>query len=232
MNLEDWIRAPLLTSSSIEQQAASLRSDAMATVLLDEFLRPERLRGLQSVFEDDAPFTEKLQIRRADGRFDVATEHEWLAAAEDDRVERQLLLDEAPAVTRLSRGVAQHVRFMSLARHPAFAGFLGRIGGIDDLAFESGEARIMRARHMVKPHTDGRRGLCAVLYVHAHWDPRYGARLVQYERDTERRHVEPITNRLVVFLPGGARRHAVEPIVEGDGWQRCSYSLWFEAPAK
>ena len=85
---------------------------------------------------------------------------------------------------------------------------------------------------MVRPHTDGRRGLCAVLYVHAQWEPRYGARLVQYERDTVRRHVEPRTNRLVVFLPGGARRHAVEPIVDIDGWQRCSYSLWFESAAK
>ena len=30
----------------------------------------------------------------------------------------------------------------------------------------------------------------------------------------------------------GARRHAVEPIVDIDGWQRCSYSLWFESAAK
>jgi hypothetical protein len=232
MNLEDWIRAPLLAPSSIEQLAASLRTDAMATVLLDDFLTPQRLQGLRGVFEDDGPFTEKFQIRLPDGQFEVASEDEWHSVDEDARVERQLLLDGAPSVTRLTRGVAQHVRFMSLARHPVFADFLGRIAGIDGLVFESGEARIMRARHMVKPHTDGRRGLCAVLYLHAYWDLRCGARLVQYERDSVRRHVEPIPNRLVIFVPGGGRRHAVEPIVEMDGWQRCSYSLWFETAAK
>jgi hypothetical protein len=231
MNLADWIRAPLLEPSTVEQLAASLRSDEMATVLLEDFLRPDRLQGLRAVFEDDAPFTEKYQIRLPSGHFEVASEDEWQSVDEDARVERQLLLDAAPSVTRLSRGIAQHVRFMALARHPAFADFLGRIGGVDGLVFESGEARIMRGRHMVKPHTDGRRGLCAVLYVHASWDPRCGARLVQYERDTVRRHVEPLPNRLVVFLPGGGRRHAVEPIVERDGWQRCSYSLWFETAA-
>jgi len=232
MNLEDWIRASLLAPSSLEQLAERLRSDAMATVVLDDFLRPERLQGLRGVFDDEAPFTEKFQIRLPDGRFEVASEHQWQSVDEDARVERQLLLDGTPSVTVLTRGVAQHVRFMSLARHPVFAGFLGRIGGIDDLVFESGEARIMRARHTVKPHTDGRRGLCAVLYVHSHWEPGRGARLVQYERDTVRRHVEPLPNRLVIFLPGAGRRHAVEPIDEGDGWQRCSYSLWFETASR
>src|SRR5262249_44635931 len=104
MNLEDWIRAPLLAPSTVEQLAASLRSDAMATVLLEDFLKPERLQALQGVFGDDAPFTEKFQIRLPDGHFEVASEDEWLSVDEDARVERQLLLDGAPSVTRLSRG--------------------------------------------------------------------------------------------------------------------------------
>jgi 2OG-Fe(II) oxygenase superfamily len=232
MNLADWIRAPLLAPSAVEASAASLRSDGMGTVLLDDFLKPDRLRALHGVFTDDAAFTEKFQVRRPDGHFDVVAEDEWQSLDEDARVERQLLLAGMPSMARMSVGVAQHVRFMGLARHPVFASFLGQIGGRDGLVFESGEARIMRSRHMVKPHTDGRRGLCAVLYVHPHWDPRCGGRLAQFERDTVRRRVDPIPNRLVIFLPGAGRRHAVEPIVEVDGWQRCSYSLWFETAAK
>jgi len=227
MNLDDWIHGPLLAPSTIERLATSLRSDAMATVLLDDFLKPERLQGLRSVFDDDAPFAEKFQIRLPDGRFEEVTEDAFVSVDEAARVERQLLLDGTPSLKQLSPGIAQHIHFMAFARHPAFAGFLGRIGGIEGLAYESGEARIMRARHMVKPHSDGRRGLCAVLYVHAGWNAPCGGRLVQYARDGTQRHVEPVPNRLVIFLPGSGRRHAVEPIVQMDGWQRCSYSLWF-----
>jgi hypothetical protein len=232
MNLHDWIRAPLLEASTVEHLAATLRDDPMRTVVLDDVLRPERVHGLRAVFEDEAAFTEKFQIRLPDRQFKAVPAEEWASVDEDARVERQLLLDATPRVARMSLGVAQHLRFMSVVRHPDFAGLLGRIGGIDDLVFESGEARIMRSPHIVKPHSDGRRGLCAVFYLHARWDPRCGGRLVQYERDAVRRHVEPLPNRVVVFLPGAGLRHAVEPITEVDGWQRCSYSLWFETAVR
>jgi hypothetical protein len=228
MILDDWISGPLLAPSTVERLTTSLRSDAMATILLDDFLKPNRLGALRSVFENDAPFAEKFQIRLPDGRFEEVAEEAFLSVDETARVERQLLLDGTPSLKYLSPGIAQHINFMAFARHPAFADFLGRIGGIEGLRYESGEARIMRAPHMVKPHSDGRRGLCAVLYVHASWDPRCGGRLVQYARDATLRHVDPMPNRLVIFLPGSGRRHAVEPIVQVDGWQRCSYSLWFE----
>lgn len=151
MNLADWINTPLLTPSHLDALAASLRSNDMSTVVIDNFLRPERWAGLQAVFEDDSAFEEKFQVRLPDGQFKETSKEDWLAAGEDAQVERQLLLDSTPSVSRLTHGIAQHMRFMGLARHRVFADFLGRIGGISGLAFENGEARIMRAPHIVKP---------------------------------------------------------------------------------
>src|SRR5262245_42042473 len=88
MRLEDWINSCHLDAAAQSTHAAAFASAAYASVVIDDFLRPEKLAALQRVFSTEGRFAQQHYLWQWDegGRHEVPVPPEaWHAAPDAHR---------------------------------------------------------------------------------------------------------------------------------------------------
>jgi hypothetical protein len=236
VRLEDWINPRHLATDAQALYRATLAGAPHASVVIDEFLRDDKLDLLRLVFAGEGAFEERHYLWEwtSGGRSEKTVSAEaWQSAAESQRAFVERVFTGARPEHRLGRGILTHFKFVDLLSSPEFMGFLESVSGIRPAALTGLLMRSMGAGHYIPPHSDFMpiRDLCGVFYISSGWQPRLGGRFRHCGSDAERVPIEPIANRLLLFEPQAKARHDVEPVEKSDeGWERWSYSIWFGRP--
>lgn len=215
-----------------------MAEDRFASVTIDNFLLPHRIRDLRACFDRDGDFRPHYGLidRPPPGSpsfSEVATNVETFEAAVDsDRLARELLLFGPLPGRMTSAGWVAHLRWTMLLRSHAMRAWLEAISG-ETLSGEVVQMpRKMRKGDFCRPHDDtgyGRR-LCLLLYVDDGWKPGFGGRFQQMDGSFVAQSVEPLGNRLLIHRPRIDLIHQVEPFAPAaDKWSRHTYSIWYSS---
>jgi hypothetical protein len=237
MRLEDWLDPRHLDAAGQSAYAAAFASAPYSSVVIDHFLRPEKLAVLQRVFSTEGRFAQRYYLWQWDegGRHEIESSPEvWHAAPDVSRAFVEGVFEAPHPEHRIGQGVAAHYKFVALLASPEFMHFLDRVTGVRPATLTGLLARTMIGGQYIPPHSDFMpiRDLCGVFYASGEWQPSFGGRFRHCSAGSDSIPIEPRMNRLLLFRPGRDCRHDVEPIAEaGANWQRWSYSMWFGTPA-
>jgi len=239
MQLDNWIERRHLDRTAQAGYARAFAAAPQAALVIDDFLRADKLAALQRMFAAEGEFAERYTIWESaagprHGRETPVTEAEWRAAPEESRASVERILVGAKPGAPLAPGIAVHLKFAELLGSAAFMEFLAAVTGIRAPALTGMQTRIMVGGQSVGPHSDAGRGraLCAIYYVSPGWRPEFGGRFRHRGPGPAAVPVPPLANRFLVFAPRKELKHDVEAMAAAGGrWQRWSYSLWFgDAP--
>ncbi|HKX07769.1 MAG TPA: 2OG-Fe(II) oxygenase [Stellaceae bacterium] len=237
MQLDSWINARHLGSEAQAEYRAAFASVPYSSVVVDDFLRCERLTALQRVFNIEGRFEERYYVwrRTDDGKREEPVAPEvWRAGCEGERASIERVFVGARAEFRLGEGIIAHLKFMELLRSPEWMGFLNSVTGIRPATLTGFSTRVMVGGQYIEPHSDFWmiRDLCGVFYAGGGWQPPFGGRFRHRGPGPEIVPIEPRENRLLLFEPRPDCTHDVEAISEaGKAWERCAFTMWFGTPA-
>lgn len=233
-----WVCDEWLDPQTLQRSCNQFRSDRFTSIVLDDFIKREKLRLLQECFDRDAQFSihyglmmqgasaEDLTGERA------VTEAVFNESAEEVRLAcEQLMRGPAPG-RKNSAGWQANLDFTRLLASTEFASLLTGMTGVDRLERMTYMPRTMLHGDFCRAHSDagGRRRLCMLLYVDGGWREGFGGRFQHLEHGAVTRSLAPIANRVVIHEPRTDLIHQVEPISEiGRAWKRQTYSIWFSA---
>ena len=237
MRLDSWINARHLQPVAHAEYAAAFASVPYSSVVIDDFLQPDRLAALQRVFRTEGRFEERYyQWRRTeDGKreepvpFDI-----WQAGSDAERASVERVFVGSRPEFRLGVGIVAHLKFMELLRSGEWMDFLHVVSGIRPETLTGFSTRIMVGGQYVQPHSDfwQIRDVCGVFYASGGWRLDFGGRFRHRGPGPDIVPIEPRENRLLLFEPRADCTHDVEAITEaGKGWQRWACSMWFGTPA-
>ena len=239
MRLEDWIDRRHLEPAAQAVYLASFASVPYSAIVIDNFLRLEKLAALQRVFATEGKFEVRHYAWKPSETPGEKSEIEvpadvWRAAPDSQRASVESVLTGAHSAYRLGHGILSHLKFTELLRSPEFMSFLHAVTGIRPATLTGFLTRIMAGGQYIQPHSDfwHIRDLCGVFYTSAGWQPDFGGRFRHRGPGSGIVPVDPLPNRLLLFEPRAECKHDVEPIAEpGANWQRWAFSLWFGTPA-
>ena len=236
MQLENWINPRHLDPAARAGHAAAFVSTPHASLVMDEFLRPEKFSELQRVFSAEGAFEERHYLWKWDegGRSETEVSAEtWRKAADRDRAFVERVFVGARPECRLGRGIIAHFKFVELLGSSECMGFLESVTGLRPATLTGLLTRIMVGGQYIPAHSDfmPTRDLCGVFYASSGWHPSFGGRFRHRGPGSDTVAIEPRPNRLLLFQPRADCKHDVEAITEaGAAWQRWSYSIWFGSP--
>lgn len=239
MRLDNWIDRRHLEPAAQAAYAAAFASVPYASVVIDDFLRAEKLGALQRVFSTEGRFEERYYLNRRLGnethvKDEIVSPALWHAAAEAERAScERSFLGPLPAY-RVGEGIVTMAKFLELLGSPEFMDFLGAVTGIRPVSLDAYMMRIMSVGHYVRPHNDSgpTRDLCGIFYLSPGWNPSFDGRFRHRGPGPEIVPIDPRPNRMLLFQPRVDCPHDVEPIgVAGAHWERWAYTLWFGKPA-
>lgn len=234
-SLADWVDERHLSDQAVAAFRDRFSRDEFASIVVDGFIRPEKLSALQQCFDTDAAFSSHYGLldptRASDGEQSV-DEQLFNEAPDDSRLAHELVMSGPAPGRRESRGWLANLEFTSLLTSPEFAAFLCAATGIDGLDRMTYMPRIMQFGDFCRAHSDSgdRRRLCLLFYIDGDWRDGFGGRFQHLRNGAVRRSVDPIANRVVIHRPRSDQIHQVEPIgASGRAWRRQTYSIWFSA---
>jgi hypothetical protein len=144
-----------------------------------------------------------------------------------------LTLSGPPDGHPMAPGYLAHRLFAAMTVTPRWLDWLSAIAG-ERLVVRTGmHARIMTRDMLMAPHSDRDHGaICVVLYLNDGWSPPFGGRFVQ-THGHQVIEIDPLPNRLLLFSPSKGALHGVAPFSPSmGGWQRWSYSLWYDVASE
>lgn len=236
MRLENWIDSRHLDSAAQTAFAEVFASAPSASILIDNFLRPEKFHALQRVFSTEGRFEDRYYLweREEGGKHEKPVPVEvWRAAPSSDRASVERVFTGPHPDYRMGQGIITHFKFIELLRSTEFMSFLQSATGIRPATLTGFVTRIMVGGQYIRPHSDfwRIRDLCGVFYASAGWRPRFGGRFRHRGPGSAIVPIEPWPNRLLLFQPRADCKHDVEAITEaGAHWQRWAHSIWFGTP--
>jgi Rps23 Pro-64 3,4-dihydroxylase Tpa1-like proline 4-hydroxylase len=235
MQLENWINQRHLKPAVLASYAAAFASVPYSSVVIDDFLRHERIVALQRIFRTEGRFKELYFLwgwvnNRTEGSEEAVSAEVWHAAPDEHRASVESFLLGPKPDYLMGQGIVAQIKFHEMLRSPKFMDFLEAVTGIRPATLSTMLTRIFVGGQYIRPHNDYRsdRELCAVFYASTDWQPTFGGRFRHRGPGPDIVPVEPRPNRLLVFQPRADCMHDVEPISEaGAHWQRWAYTLWF-----
>src|SRR5215472_4661974 len=171
MQLDNWLERHHLDPVAQAAYAAAFAEVPYASVIIDNFLKAEKLAALQRVFKLEGVFEGRYTLwGTAAGTYgaeEVVTAKAWHAADERQRASVELSLVSPKPEFRLGRGVITQALFFEMLRSAAFMDFLSSVTGIRPETVTNIQTRIMVSGQYVRTHSDRvpGRDLCAVFYV-------------------------------------------------------------------
>jgi hypothetical protein len=136
MRLDRWVGAPHLQAGAIGAYRARMDADRFRSIILDDFLLPERLAGLRALFAGDGRFedfhgrkqyTAPERLLAGDKPFHetrVADAGAWSEVVEADRLAHEEMLAGPRPGCEPSLGWVTHLRFKMLMQSQTFIDFL------------------------------------------------------------------------------------------------------------
>jgi hypothetical protein len=238
MRFELWINQEHLEPARQAMYSAAFMSVSYPSIVIDNFLRPEKLTALQNFFETEAKFEEKFFVKsrlqeHSFGAEDAVSAESWHVTPERHRASMEYIYAGPHPDYLMGSGTITNMKFGELLRSPNFMNFLERVTGIRCMTLTGIMTRVMIGGQYIKPHHDFRpdRDLCGVFYLSAGWHPTYGGCFRHRGNGSDSVQIEPLPNRLLLFQPRTELLHDVEPISQaGAEWRRCAYTLWFGSP--
>jgi hypothetical protein len=236
MRLEEWINQEQLSTETQAFYATAFTSVAYPSVVIDHFLRSEKLNALRRVFAAEGKFEEKFYFRGSvyGKSIEQAVPAEiWHAAPDAHRAAVEYMYAGPHPNHRMSLGTITNIKFLELLRSPMFMSFLEAVTGIKPATLIAVMPRILVGGQYIRPHNDFKQGrkLCGVFYLSPDWHPSYGGRFRHRGTGSDSVPVDLLPNRLLLFDPRADLQHDVEPITKaGAHWQRWAYTLWFGTP--
>jgi hypothetical protein len=236
MRIEQWINQEHLDSANQRSRAGTFATELCPSIVLDNFLRPEKLTMLRRIFATEGKFEERFYLHaKVHGRLaeEAVTAEMWHTAPEAHRASMEYMYVGPHDDYRAGLGTITNIKFGELLRSPMFMSFLEAVTGIRPATLTGMMTRILVGGQYIRPHKDFRkdRDLCGVFYLSTDWHPSYGGRFRHRGTGSDNIPVEPLPNRLLLFQPRADLLHDVERITEaGADWQRWAYTLWFGTP--
>lgn len=226
-HLSDWINPIHLSETARADYAARVAASPARMLVLDNFLVPERYRALQTVLREAGELTPQYALY---GRNRVrASREEWLAAPEPQRFYHHLEVTGPRPGHETSVAWLTHVGLCQALASRPFLDYFGGISGERLAGVGRVNGKIIGDGQFLRPHSDAEPGrrCCAVLYLNDDWRPEYGGRFLLYRDDREIDRIDPVGNRLLLFVPDSGYLHAVAPMTPAAaGWQRLNYTFW------
>ena len=237
MQLENWVDPRHLEAAAQAAYAAAFALVPFTSVVIDNFLRPDKFAALQRVFRIEGTFRQRHYLWEWDagGRSERAVTPEvWHAASGSVKAFVEGVFDGPDPDYRIGEGIVTHYKFVSLLGSAEFMSFLREVTGVKPATLTGLLARTMSGGQYIPPHSDfmPTRDLCGVFYASEGWQPAFGGRFRHCGPASNPIPIEPRPNRLLLFQPRHDCRHDVESVTAaGANWQRWSYSIWFGTPS-
>jgi len=234
--LGDWIDRRHLCRGAMASYRARFESDALTSLVLDDFVLEGRLSLLQRCFHQDAVLSRNYGLIEplADGRPSFAEravdEATFNRSPEQSRLARESVMAGHAVGRRASEGWMANLDFIDLLGSSFFAEYLTAITGIRHLDEMSFLPRVMKWGDFCRAHDDtaGTRRLCMLFYVDDGWRPGFGGRFQHVVNGKSVRNVEPLANRVLIHEPRIDQIHQVESFTrKALRWERSSYSVWY-----
>ena len=225
--LHDWINPAYLTEEAIARHSAAMAASPARMLVLDDFFLPQRLADLREVLAKTGRL-KPIYALYGQGR-QRATREEWLAAPDPMRFYHHLEVDGPSPGHEMSRSYLTHISLTDVLTTRPFLDYFGRLGGerLEGVSMVNG--KVIGGEQFLRPHTDAEPGrrLCAVLYLNDDWRPEYGGRFLLYRDQVQVDSVDPVGNRILLFVPDSGYMHAVAPLEPAAGdWKRWNYTFW------
>jgi hypothetical protein len=236
MRIEQWINQEHLEVERQAMYAATFTSLHYPSIVIDNFLRPEKLAALRHLFATEGRFEEKFYLGawvHGHPSEEAVPAEVWRAAPEAHRASVECIYIGPQPDHRMGLGTIANMKFAELLRSPMFMNFLEAVTGIKCMTLTGFMTRILVGGQYITPHNDFAedRDLCGVFYLSEDWRPNYGGCFRHRGAGSDIVKVEPLPNRLLLFQPRKDLQHDVEPIMQaGANWRRCAYTLWFGIP--
>src|SRR5579863_972185 len=170
MRLEDWIDPRHLASAAQTLYHAAFAAAPHASIVIDDFLRADKLDLLRLVFAREGDFEERHYLWEwtSEGRSERTVSAEaWHAAPAANKAFVEKVFSAARPEYRLGRGILTHFKFVELLSSREFMGFLEAVSGIRPATLSGLLMRIMAGGQYIPPHSDFMpiRDLCGVFYA-------------------------------------------------------------------
>ena len=236
MRIENWINPEHLEPTRQTVYAAAFKAAPYPSITIDNLLRPEKLEALRQFFTNEARFEEKFYFKswvHNRSSEEAVLAEVWRAAPEEHRASVEHMLVGLHPEYRMGLGTLNNLKFSELLRSPVFMNFLEEVTDIRCATLTGLMTRMFVGGQYITPHNDFRedRSLCGVFYLSADWHPSFGGRFRHRGNGSDNIPVDPLPNRLLLFVPRLDLQHDVEPIsTSGSHWRRCAYTLWFGTP--
>lgn len=196
--------------------------------VIEDLLRPERLRGLAALYASDARWQDTWGLyRKGEKRCGQA---EWQAAPTERRFYHFLEFAGPAEGHPVSIGMAHLVGFkaflLSAPCHAALQALTGRVPArTATLA-----PHVMEAGHSLGLHDDSAHGapLCAAFYVGEGWQDGHGGEFELTSGGKSLAVLPPRQNCMLLFDPMAPQQHRVMPVTAPE-WHRCSITVWWSA---
>lgn len=208
-------------------------------VVLDNFLREDHLPPLRTLMLEQAEFKANLKLKTSAQVFGNASKQErrgrvdealFEASRDDEKFISQWIFD------RPKRGMEHEPPFRThklISRVLGLPGMYRWLEAISDQQIRSITPINLKAHgagHFLHKHQDktGGRQLCAVLYLHEHWEEDFGGHFILHLHDGSEHKIAPMPGRLILFDASVTNFHEIEPLGNiPEGWLRLNYSFWY-----
>jgi hypothetical protein len=225
-----WIRDAYLDADVRREIRARFRRERL--VILDDFLRPERVGPIGRFLYGEATYDTQHTLYPPPPRVTPVlravhvSRDEWEVAPVDDRFFR---FQRARVPLSGDGEASSFVQMLADFTGETFRDYFSEICGAP-LGRAALEGHRMEREDFIRGHSDDRanRALGVALYASEQWRSEWGGLLEITEHDGSRRALSPRFNRLVVFDVAGHREHAVTTITGRE--PRLSLNGWFLKP--
>ena len=208
-------------------------------VVFDHALAPALLPLLQLVVATEGAFDDNLKLASrayalkpagATGPRGAVDAKTFAAAPASDRfIHQQRLVGPKPGYEH-GAGVKAEAFVRQMLRSGAMHEWLGAVTGCEIGKTGGINLKLHGPGHFLTAHSDAREGrqVCAVIYLHQHWQEDYGGHFVLLGSDGTEQRIAPLPNRMILFAANDENYHAIDPLGEvPDGWLRVNYTVWF-----
>lgn len=228
MTPERWFAPEWLQPDRMAQLRARLQDSPQKAVVLDGFLQPDRAALLLDCFERDGDFEVEHAIRGTKGRVSAEI---WSATPDIKRFYRYRQVIHPRPGHEMATGYLAHLRFNNALRHPPMRNWFAAVSGLSFRDTVNSYAKAYDPGDFLRKHSDvgpGRQ-LCLVLYLSRQWEADWGGAFEMYDPDGATvLTVDPLPNRLLLFMPRKGWDHAVAPIHYARATaRRYNYTSWF-----
>lgn len=212
-----------------QEYASNMLQSQEKVMVLDDFLKPEVLKGIQSFLAQEAVFEQKYRIYSVPKYID---KEQWNSASQEDRFYTFRSVKTVKDEYKTSPNWLKYLSLKMAFSKTAVMDYFTQITGLEASRCQEVYAKCMSKDDFIKPHddADGKRKICCVLFTSDQIDKSMGGQLCFTNSDTGQEiKIDPICNRLVVFEASAANSHIVSPLKTSDkNLTRDNVVIWYE----